>query len=205
MNSLIGKKIGMTRIFSNAGRSLPVTIVQAGPCVVTQVKSEKNDGYLAVQLGFEDKLEKKTTKPELGHFKKAGTAPKRHLMEFPVRKSRIPEAGKEYTAAIFKEGDRVTVRGTSKGKGFAGVVKRHGFSGGPKTHGQSDQLRAPGSIGQSSDPSRVWPGMKMPGQMGNKTAVINNLEIVKVDEENGHLFIKGAVPGAPNGIVVITK
>ena len=205
MNSLIGKKIGMTRIFSNAGRSLPVTIVQAGPCVVTQVKTEENDGYLAVQLGFEDKINKKTTKPEMGHFKKAGTSQKRHLMEFPVQKSRIPVAGKEYTVALFKEGDRVTIRGTSKGKGFAGVVKRHGFSGGPKTHGQSDQLRAPGSIGQSSDPSRVWPGMKMPGQMGNKTAVINNLEIVKVDEENGHLFIKGAVPGAPNGIVVITK
>ncbi len=205
MNSLIGKKIGMTRIFSDNGRSLPVTVVQAGPCVVTQVKTEEKDGYLAVQFGFEDKLDKKTTRPEMGHFKKAGTTPKRHLVEFPVRKSRIPASGKKYTVGIFKEGDRVTVRGTSKGKGFAGVVKRHGFSGGPKTHGQSDQLRAPGSIGQSSDPSRVWPGMKMPGQMGNRTAVTNNLEIVKVDEENGYLFIKGAVPGARNGIVTITK
>lgn len=205
MNSLIGKKMGMTRIFSDNGRSLPVTVVQAGPCVVTQVKTEDRDGYLAVQLGYEDKLDKKTTMPEMGHFKKAGTTPKRHLVEFPVRKSRIPTSGKEYTVGIFKEGDHVTVRGTSKGKGFAGVVKRHGFSGGPKTHGQSDQLRAPGSIGQSSDPSRVWPGMKMPGQMGNRTAVTNNLEIVKVDEENGYLFIKGAVPGARNGIVTITK
>lgn len=196
----------MTRIFGEDGSSIPVTIVKAGPCVVTQVKTEEKDGYLAVQLGFEDKIERKTNKPERGHFKKAGTTPKRHLMEFPVRKSRIPAPGKEYTVEkIFKEGDDVVVRGISKGKGFAGVVKRHGFSGGPKSHGQSDQLRAPGSVGQSSDPSRVWPGMKMAGQMGNRTAVVNNLKIVKVDGENGYLFIKGSVPGTRNSIVTISK
>lgn len=205
MTALIGKKIGMTRLFSENGESQPVTVIQAGPCFVTQIRTEEKDGYLAVQLGFDEKNEKKTNRPAQGHFKKSGVSPKQHLMEFPLNGGRMPELGDELTVSVFGEGDRVVVRGVSKGRGFTGVVKRHGFSGGPKSHGKSDQLRAPGSIGQASDPSRVFLGTKMAGQHGNRTAVVKNLEVVKVDSERHHLFIRGAVPGARNGIVVVTK
>lgn len=205
MTGLIGKKIGMTRIFNNEGRSIPTTVIQAGPCVVTQIKTQDIDGYDAVQLGYGERSEKRTNLPMKGHFKKAGVTPKLHVMEFPVGKGTVPEPGQEYTVSVFKEGDIISVRSTTKGKGFTGVVKRYRFAGGPKTHGQSDRLRAPGSIGQSSNPSRVWPGMKMPGHHGNKTAVVKNLKVVKVDKEKNYLFIKGAIPGARNGIVAIMK
>lgn len=205
MTGLIGKKIGMTRIFDSEGRSIATTVIQAGPCTVTQVKTEKTDGYDAVQLGFGEKKRNRTVRPLQGHFDKAGVSPTMHLIEFPVKQGEKPTPGHEYTVSIFSEGDIVSIRGTSKGKGFTGVVKRHGFGGGPKTHGQSDRLRAPGSIGQSSDPSRVWPGMKMPGQHGNRKVVIKNVEVVKVDEEKNYLFVKGAVPGARNGIIVVAK
>ena len=205
MAGLIGKKIGMTRLFDKKGQSIPVTVIEAGPCVVTQVRTDESDGYAAVQVGFEDEKEAKTNRPQMGHFKKAGVSPKRHLAEFSIDRGRNPKAGDEYTVKMFKEGDRVQIKGVSKGKGFTGVVKRYGFRGGPKTHGQSNRLRAPGSIGQASDPSRVWPGTKMPGRHGNKTTPVDNLEVVKVDSDNNSLFVKGAVPGGRNGIVVVTK
>lgn len=205
MTGLIGKKIGMTRLFSHDGESQAVTVLQAGPCVVTQIKTEEKDGYAAIQVGFGEKSEKKTNRPAEGHFKKSDVSAKKHLIEFPVGHGKMPELGDEVTVSIFGEGDLVTVKGVSKGKGFTGVVKRYGFAGGRKTHGQSDRLRAPGSIGQASDPSRVWPGTKMAGQHGNRTAVMKSLEVMKVDSENHHLFLKGAVPGAKNGIVVVTK
>jgi len=205
MTGLIGKKIGMTRMFDSNGLSIPTTVIQAGPCVVTQVKTQDTDGYSVVQLGYGDKSEKKTNRPMKGHFDKAGVTAKACMMEFPTGKRKTPKLGQEFTVSIFKEGDIVSVRGITKGKGFTGVVKRYGFKGGPKSHGQSDRLRAPGSIGQSANPSRVWPGMKMSGQHGNKNVVINNLEIFKVDLEKNTLFIKGAVPGARNGIVAIMK
>ena len=195
----------MTRIFDSDGRIFPTTVIQAGPCTVTQVKTDDTDGYNAIQLGFGDIQEKRINRPLKGHFQKAGATYKKVMMEFPVGKGKRPKPGQEYTVSMFKEGDLVSIRGTSKGKGFTGVIKRWGFSGGPKTHGQSNRLRAPGSIGQSASPSRVWPGMKMSGQHGNKTAVLKNLEVVKVDPEKNYLFIKGAVPGAKNGIVAIMK
>lgn len=205
MRGLIGKKVGMTRIFDSDGHDIPVTVIQAGPCVVVQVKTKNKDGYESVQLGFSDKKESRTNKPMAGHFKKGNVSPKQYLVEFPLKRGRKPKIGTSYTVSLFKEGDRVSVSGVSKGKGFAGVVKRHGFKGGPKTHGQSNRLRAPGSIGQSSDPSRVWRGMKMPGHMGNKTVSLKNLKVVKIDESNNCLFIKGAIPGARNGIVTLLK
>lgn len=205
VTGLMGKKMGMTRLFGPEGESIPVTVIQAGPCVVTQVKRREVDGYDAIQVGYGEQKESKTIQPLKGHFKRAGVSPKRYLMEFPLQDDETFQVGDEITVTLFNKGDRVTVRGTSKGKGFAGVVKRHGFRGGPKTHGQSDRLRAPGSIGQSSDPSRVWPGVKMAGHHGSQKVVVRNLEVVKVDEENHCLFVKGAVPGARNGLVAVLK
>lgn len=205
MSGIIGKKIGMTRLFDDNGESQAVTVLEAGPCVVTQVKTEKNDGYSAVQVGFGEKSNSRVNSPSRGHFEKAKTSPKSHLIELPIGRGVPLRLGDEVTVSIFVEGDKVNVKGISKGKGFSGVVKRHGFAGGRKTHGQSDRLRAPGSIGQASDPSRVWPGTKMAGQYGNSTAISKNLEIVKVDSENHHLFVKGSVPGSRNSIVVVTK
>lgn len=205
MTGLIGKKLWMTRIFGANGRNIPATVIEAGPCVVTQVKTEVSDGYNAIQLGFGEKSEKRTNRPMKGHFDKAEVTPKLHVIEFPMGQGKVPKLGQEYTVSMFKEGDRITVRGTTKGKGFTGVVKRYGFHGGPKTHGQSNRLRAPGSIGQSATPSRVWPGMKMAGQQGNQTAYVKNLEVVRVDLENNYLFVKGAIPGARNGIVAVMK
>ncbi|MBH31411.1 MAG: 50S ribosomal protein L3 [Candidatus Marinimicrobia bacterium] len=205
MIGIIGKKIGMTRLFGKGGESQNVTILEAGPCVVTQVKNDESDGYCAVQVGFGEIREKHVNQPSKGHFDKAGVSPRKYMMEFPMPRGKQPKLGEEVTVSIFGEGDRVMVKGVSKGRGFSGVVKRHGFSGGRKTHGQSDRLRAPGSIGQASDPSRVWPGTKMAGQYGNKTVVTKNLEIVKIDSEKHHLFIRGAVPGSRNSLVVVTK
>ncbi|MGC8802280.1 MAG: 50S ribosomal protein L3 [Bacteroidales bacterium] len=204
MPGIIGKKLGMTSLFTEDGKNIPVTIVQAGPCVVTQVKTVEKDGYAAVQLGFEERKEKNTPRPLLGHFQKANTTPKRKLAEFKGFENVNP--GDLITVDIFQTNDYVDVRGTSKGKGFQGVVKRHGFAGvGGQTHGQHNRLRAPGSMGASSFPSRVWRGKRMAGHTGNKTVTIENLVVVKVVPENNLLFLKGAVPGAVGSYLKIEK
>ncbi len=205
MRGLIGKKIGMTQVFGEQGTMIPVTVVEAGPCVVTQVKTEENDGYSSVQLGFGERKEKHTNKPRKGLFEKAKTSPKRLLSEFEPIQGFDYQVGQEFGASIFKEGDMVNITGTSKGKGFAGVIKRHGFSRGPVTHGQKEYLRAPGSIGQASDPSRVFKGMRMAGHKGVEKVTVKNLEIVGIDNEKNQLMIKGSVPGVNNSFVVIKK
>lgn len=205
MAGLLGKKIGMTRIFNKDGDVVPVTVVEAGPCYVTQIKTKENDGYDAIQLGYGHKKEKNVTNPVLGHLKKNSVPPLRKLGEFSPFTDKEIKSGDQVTVEIFQAGDIVKVKGLSKGRGFTGVVKRYGFKGGPKTHGQSDRLRAPGSIGQSSDPSRVLRGQKMAGRMGNKKATVPGLQIIKVDVENNLLFIKGGVPGARNNYLEIHK
>ena len=204
MAGLIGKKIGMTRVFDDEGVQVPVTVVEAGPCPVVQVKTEETDGYRAVQLGFGAKKEKRATKPELGHAARAGleTAP-RVLREFDLGGDVEIEPGQELTVEQFEAGQLVKVTGTSKGRGFQGVVKRHGFAGRPGSHGHP-MSRTGGSVGPGTDPSRVIKGRKMPGQMGNARTTIRNLEIVKVDPERNLLFIKGGVPGHRNAYVFIT-
>ena len=205
MPGLIGKKIGMTSVFSADGRNVPCTVIEVGPCVVTQVKTVETDGYAALQLGFEDKNEKHTTKAEQGHFKKAGTTFKRHLAEFKGFDGDY-KLGDEITVALFEGAEFVDVIGTSKGKGFQGVVKRHGFGGvGQTTHGQHNRLRAPGSIGACSYPAKVFKGMRMAGQMGNERVTVQNLKVVKVIPEHNVLMIKGSVPGAKGSIVLIEK
>jgi large subunit ribosomal protein L3 len=203
MSGLLGKKIGMTRIFDELGNSIPVTVLHAGPCYVTQIKTEKKDGYDAVQLGFEEKKEKNVTKPILGHLKKAGTQPLRKIKEFPAFPDKELKPGDEVKVNIFRPGDILKITGLSKGRGFTGVVKRHNFRGGPVSHGQSDRLRAPGSLGQSSYPSRVYKGMKMAGHMGNKQVSLPSVTVVKVDPEKNLLFVKGGIPGARNSYVEI--
>jgi len=203
MSGLLGKKIGMTRIFDELGNTVPVTVLQAGPCYVLQLKTEEKDGYNAVQLGFEEKKEKNVTKPILGHLKKAGTQPLRKIKEFPVFAEKDLKLGDEVKVDIFQPGDRVKITGLSKGRGFTGVMKRHNFSGGQVTHGQSDRLRAPGSLGQSSSPSRVFKGIKMAGRMGNEQVSLPNVKVVKVDPEKNLLFVKGGIPGARNSYVEI--
>jgi len=195
----------MTQIFTETGKAIPVTIVEAGPCVVTQVKSEKIDGYESVQVGFIDRKEKHLTRPLKGHFSKAGVTPKKVLAEFQTITGFEYKPGQEFTVKLFKPGDRVKVSGVSKGRGFAGVIKRHNFHRQPETHGQSEYLRHPGSIGQASYPSRVFKGIRMGGHYGNKKITVRNLQVVKVDVEKNQLFLKGAVPGANNGIITITK
>ena len=204
MRGLIGKKIGMTQVFSNNGSLLPVTIVEAGPCVVTQVKTTTRDGYDAIQVGYSDLKEKHLNKAQSGHFIKGNSTAKRYLAEFKPVTNCDYKTGQEFGVSLFKEGELVSVSGTSKGKGFSGVMKRHGFGGGPKTHGQREHPRSPGSIGQASDPSRVFKGMKMAGQYGNKKATSRNLEIVSVLKESNQLLIKGAIPGANNGIIYLS-
>ncbi len=206
MSGIIGKKIGMTRVFDGDGRSVVATVIEAGPCYVTQVKTQETDGYSALQLGFEDKKEKKTNKPGMGHFSKAGIKPKRVLKEF----RNFPNIGEfqlgdEVKADAFEVGTKVTVSGISKGKGFQGVVKRHGFGGGPKTHGQSDRLRAPGSLGQSSWPSRVFKGIRMPGRMGNDKVTLKKRRVLQVLPERNILLIEGTVPGSKSSVVIIKK
>jgi large subunit ribosomal protein L3 len=205
MRGLIGKKIGMTQIFSDNGILVPVTVVEAGPCVVTQVKTKNSDGYDAVQIGYSDLKNKHSNKPLSGHFKKANVSAKRFLAEFQPVSNYDYKAGQQFGVSLFKKGELVSVTGTSKGKGFSGVMKRHGFGGGPKTHGQREHPRSAGSIGQASDPSRVFKGMKMAGQYGNKKVSTRNLEIVSVLSQDNQLLIKGAIPGANNSIVYITK
>jgi len=205
MVGILGKKLGMTQIFSEDGLAIPVTIVEAGPCKVVQVKTLENDGYSAVQLGFEKKPERLVNKPMMGHFRKHKVEPFRFLREFRDFPEEYCEVGKEVTVEVFEEGSIVKVTGISKGKGFQGVVKRHGFGGGPRTHGQSDRLRAPGSIGASAFPSRVIKGLRMAGRMGGEQVTVKGLTIVKIDKENNLLFIKGAVPGARNSLLIIRR
>ena len=204
MPGLIGKKIGMTSVFSADGKNLPCTVIEVGPCVVTQVKSVEKDGYAVVQLGFEEKKEKNTTKPMMGHFKKAGTTPKRYLAEFAFDEEY--NLGDVITVDIFADASYVDVVGTSKGKGFQGVVKRHGFGGvGQMTHGQDDRQRKPGSIGACATPSRVFKNVPMGGQMGNVQVTTHNLQVIKVIPEHNLLLLKGSVPGYKGSIVIINK
>ena len=205
MSGLIGKKIGMTSLFDENGKNIPCTVIEAGPCVVTQVRTESVDGYEALQLGFDDKAEKNVGKAAKGHFAKASTAPKRKLIEFQDFED-DHQLGDTITVEMFKEGEFVDVSGTSKGKGFQGVVKRHGFGGvGQSTHGQHNRLRAPGSIGAASYPARVFKGMRMAGQTGNSKVKVQNLRVVKVVPEKNLLVVKGCVPGHKNAYVTIQK
>lgn len=196
----------MTSIYSAAGKNLPCTMLEVGPCVVTQVRTEEVDGYSAVQLGYGEKREKLVSKPLQGHFKKAGTTPKRKVVEFKGFDQELNSGDELKLEDVFAEGEYVSVTGTSKGKGFQGVVKRHGFAGvGQRTHGQHNRERAPGSIGAASDPARVFKGMRMAGQMGNKRSTIENLEIIKVMPEEGVMIVKGAVPGHIGSTIIIRK
>ena len=206
MNGLIGKKIGMTQIFMEDGVALPVTLVQAGPCVVVQKKDTETDGYAAVQLGLVEKIAaRRVTKARRGHFEKAGLPPCRVLREFRLGEGdEGPDVGETVSADLFAENDLVDVTAKTRGRGFAGVMKRHGFGGGKATHG-SMHHRAPGSIGQSAYPSRVFKGMRGPGHMGDKLRTAKNMKIVKVDAENNILFLKGALPGAPHGYLIIKR
>ena len=204
MRGLLGKKLGMTRILDEEGNVVPVTTLEVGPCVVTQVKTVKNDGYDAVQVGY-GKKKKRITKGLLGHFKKAGLDSSRVLAEFDIVPGFDYVVGQEFHVGVFQEGDYVRVSGKSKGRGFTGVIKRHNFARQKKTPGTGHTERAPGSIGQASDPSRVFPGMKMAGRHGNQKITVENLKVVKVVKESNILLVKGAVPGAKNGMVVISK
>lgn len=205
MSGIIGKKIGMTSIFSANGKYIPCTVIEAGPCVVTQVKTLEKDGYASVQLGFEEKKEKHTSSAMQGHFKKAATTPKRKLVEFKFFETE-KNLGEVINVELFAEGDFVDVVGTSKGKGFQGVVKRHGFAGvGGSTHGQHDRQRAPGSLGASSWPSRVFKGMRMAGRTGGDRVKVQNLEVVKVIAEKNLLIVKGSIAGAKGSFVTIEK
>jgi large subunit ribosomal protein L3 len=206
MQGLIGKKVGMTSVFDEDGKNIPCTVLQAGPCVVTQVKTKEKDGYFAVQLGFDEKKEKHTTKAELGHFKKVSTTPKRRLIEFTGFAEGQVKEGEVLTAELFRPDNWVDVRGWSKGKGFQGVVKRHGFSGvGGQTHGQHNRGRAPGSLGASSFPSRVLPGMRMAGRTGGKKVMSVSMRVIKLMAESNVILVKGSVPGPKGGYVIITK
>lgn len=205
MSGIIGKKIGMTSIYDVNGKNIPCTVIEAGPCVVTQVKTHETDGYNALQLGFGDQKESRVNKPSMGHFKKAGTAPKKKLVEFRDFEGEH-NLGDAITVDIFTEGEYVDVAGTSKGKGFQGVVKRHNFRGvGDATHGQHNRMRAPGSIGAASYPARVFKGMRMAGQMGNKRVKVTNLQLIKVFPEKNLLVVKGAIPGPKNSYVTVEK
>ena len=205
MPGLLGKKIGMTSVFSADGKNVPCTVIEVGPCVVTQIKTLEKDGYEAVQVGFQEAKEKHTTRPLQGHFKKAGVAPHRHLAEFKSFET-MPSLGDTLTVDLFQEGGFVDVVGTSKGKGFQGVVKRHGFGGvGQKTHGQHNRLRAPGSIGACSYPAKVFKGLRMAGQMGNERVTVQNLQVIKVLPEHNLLMIKGSIPGSKGSIVLVEK
>ena len=205
MSGLIGRKIGMTSIFDENGKNIPCTVIEAGPCIVTQVRTEEVDGYSALQLGFDDKTEKSATKAEIGHAKKAGTSVKSKVAEFQGFEGDY-KLGDAITVDHFIEGEFVDVTGTSKGKGFQGVVKRHGFGGvGQATHGQHNRLRAPGSIGAASYPARVFKGMRMAGRMGGDKVKVQNLKVLKVVAEKNLLVVKGAIPGHTNAYVIIEK
>ncbi len=206
MPGLLGKKIGMTSVFSADGKNVPCTVIEVGPCVVTQIKTAETDGYNALQLGFEQKKEKHTTQPMAGHFKKAGVAPQRYLAEFKGFDGEYKLGDTITVDTLFSEADFVDIQGTSKGKGYQGVVKRHGFGGvGQSTHGQHNRLRAPGSVGACSYPAKVFKGMRMAGQMGNEKVTVQNLQVLKVMPEHNLLLIKGSIPGSKGSIVIIEK
>jgi len=207
MNGIIGKKVGMTSIFDEAGRNIACTVIEAGPCVVTQVKSDDSDGYTALQLAFGDAKVKNTTKPMIGHFDKAKTTPKQKLVEFRDFNAVSKNLGDVIRVEeLFKEGDSINASGVTKGKGFQGVVRRHGFGGvGDRTHGQHNRLRAPGSIGASSFPSRVFKGMRMAGHMGQDNVKVKNLKVVKVFAERNLILVKGAIPGHNGSFVILEK
>lgn len=207
MSGLIGKKIGMTSIFDASGKQQPCTVIEAGPCVVTQVLTPERDGYSAIQLSFEEMKEKSCTKPMKGHFAKSSTTPKRYVFEFTrFEEGHRKTFGEIVNCTVFTEGEYVDVVGTSKGKGFQGVVKRHGFGGvGQSTHGQHNRLRAPGSVGACSYPAKVFKGTRMAGQMGNERVTVQNLQVIKVMPEHNLLLVKGSVPGAKGSIVLIEK
>ena len=205
MSGLIGKKIGMTSIFDESGDNVPCTVIEAGPCVVTQIRTEENDGYSAYQLGFDDKSEKNSSKALIGHAKKAGTHPKIKFAEFKGFAEDL-KLGDSVGVDHFEVGEFVDVSGISKGKGFQGVVKRHGFAGvGDATHGQHNRMRAPGSIGAASYPAKVFKGMRMAGQMGNKRVKVENLEVLSINIEENIIVVKGAVPGCNNSYILIEK
>jgi large subunit ribosomal protein L3 len=204
IEGLLGRKIGMTQVFSSAGEAIPVTVIEVGPCVVTQIRNKDRDGYEAVQLGFGEVKPKSLTKPEQGHLAGAGRLV-RYLREFGADNIEDHEVVQVLSADIFEPGQIIDVTGTSKGRGFQGVVKRHGFSGGPKTHGQSDRHRAPGSIGAGTDPGHVWKGTRMAGRMGNRRVTVQNLEVVEVLADKHLLLVRGSVPGAKNGLVMVRR
>lgn len=203
MKEILGKKLGMTQIVDEKGLVTPITLIEAGPCYVTQKKTEEKDGYNAIQVGFGEMREKSLNKPKAGHLKRSSAPPLRYLREFRVTASDDYEEGQKIDASIFAVGDTVDVIGTSKGKGFAGVVKRHNFGGGPKTHGQSDRWRASGSVGAGSTPGRVFKGTRMAGRMGNQRVTVRNLKVALVDADKNLVAVKGAVPGSKNGLVII--
>lgn len=205
MKGILGKKLGMTQIFDEKGVAIPVTIIEAGPCFITQKKTKANDGYDAIQLGFGDTGEGRLKKPIAGHLKKADIQPIRYMREFRITNPEDYQEGQKIDVSIFNVGDKVDVIGTSKGKGFAGTVKRHGFRGGPKTHGQSDRWRAPGSVGAGSTPGRVLKGTRMAGRMGNEQVTVQNLRVALVDAEKNLLAVKGAIPGGKNGLIIIRE
>ncbi len=201
MHAILGKKVGMTQIFDERGEIVSVTLVEAGPCYITQVKTGENDGYTALQLGFGET--KRLNKPQRGHLKEL--PPLRHLREVRVKDVQGYQVGQKFDASLFSVGDLVDVTGISKGKGFAGVMKRHGFRGGPATHGQSDRARAPGSIGAMTTPGRVFKGMRMAGRMGNERVTVQNLKVVLVDPERNLLGVRGSIPGSRGGLVMVQK
>ncbi|HED06623.1 MAG TPA: 50S ribosomal protein L3 [Ignavibacteria bacterium] len=206
MSGILGRKLGMSSVFGENGKRIPVTAIQAGPCKIVTIRTKEKDGYKALQVGFGTKKEKNLNKPILGHFKKNNVQPTAHLKEFRFDEISEYEVGQEIKADFFQEGEKIKVRAKSKGKGFQGVMKRHGFKGvGGTTHGQSDRLRAPGSIGQSSDPSRVLKGMRMAGRTGGKGVTISNLEVIKVLPEENIILVNGSVPGSINSIVELIK
>ena len=206
MPGLIGKKVGMTSIYGASGKNIPCTVLEVGPCVVTQVRTLEKDGYSAVQLGFGERSDKNTSKAMLGHFKRAGVSPQRHLVEFKSFSDELSNGDTLKVEDVFNEGEYVSVIGPSKGKGFQGVVKRHGFAGvGQATHGQHHRLRAPGSIGAASYPARVFKGMRMAGRMGGDQVTVANLEVLKVIKDKNLLVVKGSVPGPKNSLLTIEK
>ncbi|MFA7332392.1 MAG: 50S ribosomal protein L3 [Candidatus Delongbacteria bacterium] len=205
MSAILGRKLGMTTVFDEKGECIPVTVIEAGPCYVTQIKSKERDGYEAVQLGFNEVKPARMNRPETGHLKKAGVKPLRHLREFRSAVLSAFELGSVVTCGIFKAGDKVKVSGTSKGRGFTGVMKRHNFSGFKASHGVHESYRGSGSVGASSDPSRTFKNWRMAGQCGNERVTVSNLKVVAVDAERNLLLVKGAVPGARNGLLEIQK
>ncbi len=205
MSAILGRKLGMTQIFDEAGNCVPVTMIEAGPCFVTQKKTAENDGYESVQLAFCELRANKANRPMAGHFKKAGVKPARHLREFDSPALLGLEVGAEVTCTLFNEGDMVTVSGTSKGRGYTGVMKAHGFAGFKMSHGVHESYRGSGSVGASSDPSRTYRGMRMAGRTGNDRVSVKNLRIVKIYPDQNLILVKGAVPGARNGLLEIRK